>query len=56
MRIKCSGIENREEVMKFLEDNLKCRINEVEMKIKDICKKTQRTKSKDCADDDKDMV
>lgn len=37
MRIKCSGIENREEVMQYLEKNLKCRMNEVEYKINDIC-------------------
>ena len=40
VRIKCSGIENREEVMVFLENELKCRINEVEFKVSKICNKT----------------
>ena len=31
-------------------------MNEIEYKVNDICFKIQRTKSKDCAIDDKDMV
>ena len=37
MRIKCTDLEDREEVMKFLEEKLKARINEVEHKIFDKC-------------------
>ena len=37
MRIKCTSIENKEEVMKFLEEKLKARINELEIKINDKC-------------------
>ena len=56
LRIKCSKIENREEVMKYLETELRVRINEVEFNIKDICNKIQRTRSTHCADGDKDMI
>lgn len=56
MRIKCTDLEDREEVMKFLEEKLKARINEVEHKIVDKCFKIQRTKSQDCKENDKDMV
>ena len=40
IRIKCAGIENCEAVLEFLEKDLKCRVNEVEVKMKDICNKT----------------
>ena len=56
MRIKCWGIENKENVMKFLEEKLKVRINELEVKINDFCFKILRAKSQHCIGDDKDIV
>ena len=56
MRVKCTNIDNREAVMKFLEEKLKARINEVEIKINEKCFKIQRAKSQHAVGNDKDIV